>query len=83
LRRAEQLRARLGCERGGGVKEVPSAPRQVKLDTGAYGQPGVRWLEVHELGPFGPGDSPEWVRVRMPDGEVRDFRVEEVESWRD
>jgi len=62
------------------MREVPSAPRQVKLDTGVYGEPGVRWLEVHELG---PGDSPEWVRVRMPDGEVRDFRVEEVESWRD
>lgn len=59
--------------------KVPSAPRLAKVDTGVYGQPGVQWLEVHEV--LG-GDAARSVRVRMPDGEIREFSVEEVESWR-
>lgn len=60
--------------------EIPPAARRVKVDTGAYGQPGLQWLDIYEV--LG-GDAARPVRVRMPDGEIREFSVEEIESWRD
>lgn len=61
------------------MKPIPDAPRLVKIDTTSAGQPGEQWLEVHEVLPEGAAQR---VRVRMPDGEIREFSLEEVGSWR-
>jgi hypothetical protein len=61
------------------IREIPPTPRRAKIDTAAYGVPGVQWLEVYELP---GGDGAERVRLLL-NGEIREFSVSEVLSWRD
>ena len=60
--------------------DIPSGARRVKVSTDAHGQPGVQWLEVHEI--LG-GNASRPIRAVMPNGEIREFGLDEVEKWED
>lgn len=62
------------------MRTAPPDRRAVLVDTAAYGTPGLNWCEVIEV--VGGDVATYPVRVRVPGGIVGEFRIDQVQEWR-
>jgi len=63
------------------MSPIPCSAREVKVETTAYGAPGIHWCEVIEVV---AGDAATYpVRVRLPQGGIGQFSHAEVRDWRE